>query len=986
MTEEQIPKEVQFAIDAAPRHFADKVVTKQEIEDFIEIFRAMLITDENIEITRRMIEESYYIEMEGDLSVMSDDDEHEEWYNTSTGQPIDLAGRVQHYWEHYRDYHAVMGKLGPNAISEINKVTNLILSKLVDPTNPVDKWDKRGLVMGSVQSGKTANYTGLIAKAIDAGYKFIVVLSGIHNDLRAQTQLRINDELLGYDMIQLDKASAVGSKNRVGVGKIFPTQKGRSIQTLTTSDEKGDFKKSAVTGVSPILDGNHTYVLVIKKHVSVMKNLIEWLQKSAFAIDNKIRDVPMLLIDDECDQASINTSGKSETDDAGFETENPTKTNARIRTLLKTFDKSAYVGYTATPFANIFIKSDEKHKELGEDLFPKNFIISLKRPSSHIGPDEFFGLKSKKAGKIRIAGDSKNKGGDAPKDDYLSMDDEGLEAHDDDSNDDDELEEALPLQRGADDADQTYPRGLKKDDKVEKLPSTLEHAIKAHLLAVAARRIRNTSNVHSSMLIHVSRFQLIQEKTAILVRDLLSKYSARIQAPHEPLKDFKKIWEEDFMKTTKEVMNIAKASKKPKKWGKITNITWDEILKVLPVIVGHVNVKELNGKSKDVLDYKTHQDKHGTNPKWEKRGLHAIVIGGNKLSRGLTLEGLTVSYYLRSSNMYDTLMQMGRWFGYRNGYLDLCRIYSTQEIFTNFGLVAIAEKDLREQFAKMADAGKTPREFGLYVLQSPGRLIVTNRGKSRHSTNLNISFRGNGPEITRFMPSQRQHNWNILENFIQELDNRKSPLHKTKTHNLHWKDIPRDVITRFLDDYESHVDQQQTTSALRDFIKLQAPNHLKDWDVVFIRNKKRPPERTINVKTSTNSHRLHVVNRKPTDYDAHKLAIKRIGSPNDEMLDFDDAKKNKIKADFSKKRVADPDHAPKSLTGAFIREYRDPSRGLLLIYLISNKDGEIHPYGGPKDKHQSDKPYFGYVVSFPGKGNFKTTAITANSTYMQKYH
>ena len=103
---------------------------------------------------------------------------------------------------------------------------------------------------------------------------------GIHNDLRAQTQLRINDELLGYDMVQLEKTSVIGSANRVGVGKIFPHQNGRAIQTLTTSDEKGDFKKSAVNGLSPILDGNHTYVLIIKKHVSVMKNLIDWLQKA----------------------------------------------------------------------------------------------------------------------------------------------------------------------------------------------------------------------------------------------------------------------------------------------------------------------------------------------------------------------------------------------------------------------------------------------------------------------------------------------------------------------------------------------------------------------------------------------------------------------------------------------------------------------------------------------------------------------------------
>ena len=157
--------------------------------------------------------------------------------------------------------------------------------------------------------------------------------------------------------------------------------------------------------------------------------------------------------------------------------------------------------------------------------------------------------------------------------------------------------------------------------------------------------------------------------------------------------------------------------------GKMQQHSWKDIRKALAAVVSRVRPKELNGGSKDVLDYKDHEDGNASKSKWEEKGLHTIVVGGNKLSRGLTLEGLTVSYYLRSSNMYDTLMQMGRWFGYRKDYLDLCRIYSTNEIFNNFGLIATAEKDLREQFDTMMLSGKTPRDFGLYVLQSPGNLL-----------------------------------------------------------------------------------------------------------------------------------------------------------------------------------------------------------------------------------------------------------------------
>jgi hypothetical protein len=962
MTNENIPNKVQMAIDAAPKQLAGKVITKEAIDEFINIFKPMLVTKENIKLARKMIEEEYYIEMEGDLSVMSDDEDHEDWYNTSTGLPIDGTGRDQHYWEHYKKYLLNKRKLGPNAINEIDSVTNQILSKLVDPRNEKDKWDKRGLVMGSVQSGKTGNYTGLIAKAIDSGYKFVIVLSGIHNDLRAQTQLRINDELLGYDMAQLEKSSAIGSGNRVGVGKIFPKHRGRDIQTLTTSDADGDFKTTTAKLVSPVLNGKHTYVLVIKKHVTVLENLIKWLK----SYEKTIRNVPMLLIDDECDQASIDTKKHTEHDEDGNQTASGTRTNRDIRLLLNTFDKSAYVGYTATPFANIFIKSDGKNVELGDDLFPKNFIFSLKRPSSYIGPEEFFGLKGKSKGLKEDDDDLKEN------DDGLKEDDDGLKEDDDGSKEDDDL----PLQRGAEDAKDIYPPKQKKNDTVTKLPSTLQHAVKSYLLTLAARKIRKTSNIHSSMLIHVSRFTNIQNQTADLVLELVKNYVARINATDELLEDFKKIWEEDFMKTTTEVMNIAKASSKPKKWGEMDNISWDKILKTLPTVVGHVKVKKLNGKSDEILDYKTHADNHGTKAEWEKRGLHTIVIGGNKLSRGLTLEGLTVSYYLRSSNMYDTLMQMGRWFGYRNGYLDLCRIYATNEIFTNFGLIALAEKDLREQFTKMAHAKKTPKEFGLYVLQSPGRLIVTNRGKSRHSTNLNISFKGSGPEITRFMPSQRLHNWNALTEFIEQLDKNGST--EKNTHNIHWKNVPREIIRSFLGNYSGHVDQQQTTSALQAFIKDQDDaSLLKEWDVVCIKNVKKKPQEERYITTSSQKHTLHVVQRKASDYDANKLSVKRIGVPRDEMLDFDEVEVEAIKA----KNKADN----KILTGADIREWRDGSRGLLLIYLIADKEGKIHPYGGTKDKHKSDKPYYGYLVSFPDKGTFKTTAIVANGTWMNDY-
>ena len=287
--------------------FQSKVVSPETIDEFLEMYKPMLGSDEMIQLAREKIEENFYIEMEGELSVLKDDEDHEEWFNEELGVPLSSEDAYEpHYWDHYKKYLTHKGTLSAKAIDEIDIVTNKILGRLVNPKSPTDFWDKRGLVMGSVQSGKTGNYTGLIAKAIDAGYKFIVVLAGIHNNLRAQTQLRINDELLGYDMKRLVNVSATKSK-RVGVGAVFRKHKGLSIQTLTTSEDKGDFSKTLANSVNPILM-EITLMCWSSRSIHVMKNLIEWIQNYGDADDKKrIRNVPMLLIDDECEQASIDT-------------------------------------------------------------------------------------------------------------------------------------------------------------------------------------------------------------------------------------------------------------------------------------------------------------------------------------------------------------------------------------------------------------------------------------------------------------------------------------------------------------------------------------------------------------------------------------------------------------------------------------------------------------------------------------------------------
>lgn len=917
-------RNISIATNGAPSFFeGQRIVSSSDIDQYLKKFESFMNLAE-IKNAREEIENMFYLSMEGELSILGDDDEnHEDWYNPDLGEAMDRKIKW-HYWDYYKKY-LQHKKLGVRAINELDHVTNLILSKLTDPDSSQNRWDRRGLVMGSVQSGKTGNYTGLIAKALDAGYKFIVVLTGMHNSLRSQTQLRVNDELLGYDIKRLDKSSLTKSK-RVGVGALFPMHQGKQIQTLTTSSDDGDFRKSTAIAVNAVLSNPH--VLIIKKNPTVMKNLIEWVQKYADTDDGLIKDVPMLMIDDECDQASINTKKENEFNDDGENLDDPTKTNMRIRELLTSFEKSAYVGYTATPFANIFIKSDKKHKSLGDDLFPRNFIFSLKRPSSYVGPEEFFGLK------------------------------------------DPEKTKELPLTRAVSDSSVFFPQKHKSDLKVEGIPKSMIESIKCYILSLAARKIRKTKNIHSSMLIHVSRYTNVQNQTRELVVTELKRLNYRIQDDKDELDDFRELWINNFQATTSKVKKIASESGQDKRWGDLTEISWEEIFLLLPKIAPLIRVNVINGTSSDILEYKRMEDNSsGKEVPWEKKGYHVIAIGGDKLSRGLTLEGLTISYYLRSSTMYDTLMQMGRWFGYRDGYVDLCRIYSTQNIFTNFQQISTAEKDLREQFDEMALKNRTPKDFGLSVLGDPGMLLVTNRGKSRNATELNVTFGGKGPEINQFSPSEVQENWNVLKDLVESLENEAVP--KSNPPHIHYTSVEREIIVRFIKDYVMHKDQTTVQQALHKFISKQGGDLINNWDVILTGLESPDEQKPIN-----SSHSLTLVRRKAIEYDKDKLAIKRIGNPHHEMLDLP----KQVQKEYKATRKG------KSITGASIRPYREPNRGLLLIYGISNPQGEEHPYGGKDDKHNpTDYPYYGFQLSFPQSDQFISESVVVNSVYMEEW-
>ncbi|MEE9506713.1 MAG: Z1 domain-containing protein [Thermoplasmata archaeon] len=878
--------------------------------------------------------ESLHTVFIGPASTLDDAAGHEEWFNPSTNSPLKRDFRW-HFWDHYREYIIKAKGWPPRVAESIDSLSSEILSRLEDPTR-IGDWDRRGMVMGSVQSGKTANYTALITKAADAGYKLFIVLAGVHNSLRSQTQSRLNEEFLGYDIDKVQKLT--GAEKRIGVRKRFHDH--RTVWTLTSSSEKGDFKKAVATqsGIFPDPDGP-SIILVVKKNVTILNNLINWVPSVIGREDEKGRDViphiPVLVIDDECDYASVNTK-RPELDEDGrpINEWNPTKINALIRQLLTIFRKCCYVGYTATPYANIFIHKDHVHERYGEDLFPRSFIISLPQPSNYTGPDRVFGL-------------------DADPDREM------------------EATEPLPLIRAVEDFEDIIPNKHRKDLVVDALPPSLEHAVKSFLLTCAARHLRQEGTPHNSMLIHVTRFTLVQAQVSELVENFLRRLVARIMSG-DHLDDFRRIWEEDYLPTSRRMRVLG--------FRDSVVHSWEEILPHLHTAARVVRVKLINGTAKDYLDYRdveVHTNSRrmaGEDVPWEEMGANVIAIGGDKLSRGLTLEGLTISYYLRASRMYDTLMQMGRWFGYRDGYSDLCRIYTSEELVTWYRHIARATGELREDVNYMSVLGKTPLDFGLKVRSHPGRLIVTNAGKSRHGEMVSLSYDGHLSETVVFDPRETAKNREALVNMVRRIGREPDHAVGEVKPRLRWSGVTPDIVLNFLREYRTQEEARRIVNPdwIAGYIERQNKHgELVAWDVAIV--SKRKPHHTIEIE----GHTVGCLLRNALDITDEKISIRRLVSPADELIDLSPEEEDLARqfTRLERERALRQDEPP---SGKAIRHIRPPTRGLMLIYVT---------YGG----HKSGREYgthgdgvVGFAVSFPFSENAEPVEYLVNPVYMEE--
>lgn len=725
--------------------------------------------------------EELLAQLEADLNVYSGKATELVEIDVKPWLNAEKAGIKWDLWDRYKMY--LQAKDASFPVDNVDDLTDKILDKCINPKLQ-GSWDRRGMVVGNVQSGKTANYTGLINKATDAGYKLIIIIAGIHNTLRAQTQVRVDEGYIGRKSSDFIKTQR---NVTVGVGEYnIDTE----IYSYTSSDDRGDFNRTIATKINVPIGGKSPTVLVIKKNKSILENLILWLNQFADDVngERKIVNVPLLVIDDEADNASVNSG-----------TEVDVKTiNRLIRTLLNLFNRNTFVGYTATPYANLYIPSswsedletmvkDVKFK-VGEDLFPRNFIINIPPPSNYIGAVQVFGFENEITG---------------------------------------EESEGLDIIRYAEDQEPYFPHKITKDnseDLPEDVPESLKESIKAFILTNAIRRLRGQENKHSSMLVHVAlRVQWI-DRVAWLVNELVRTYKNQIKSGQGPiLNDLEDLFNQDFVPTTKEV-KVNMLYHDPK----IKSHSWEEVKKELISAVSKIEVRSVHGlKKTSSLEYHNIQE---LNYDDYDNGLCVIAVGGNKLARGITLEGLSISYYLRTTRMYDSLLQMGRWFGYRPGYVDLCRLYTTSQLVNWYRHVTMATEEMRADFDEMAANNKTPKDYQLKVRTHPGMLMITSLAKMREHEKITLGYSGKLIQTYSFHKDHLSTNYREFEQFMLRLDAPREI--KTAAGNVNallWENVKSTIISDLLATYRNNYHR---FDIIKSYIEKQNEGGLlNEWSV-----------------------------------------------------------------------------------------------------------------------------------------------------------
>jgi hypothetical protein len=745
-------------------------------------------------------------------------------------------GTVWNNWNRHEEFLRCQPKWKSHQVDSVAEESLRIIGK----STPIGRteFQCRGLVVGYVQSGKTANFTAVAARAADVGYRLIIVLSGIHDSLRNQTQRRLNRELVDL---------------------------GGSWTTLTSDTE--DFQ---IPPVSNGFAGAGTVLVVAKKLVPILRRLNQWVCD----LEGQLGDIPVLMIDDEADQASINTKGnrKDPSLDENVEPDysDPSLTNALIRDTLQRIPRATYIAYTATPFANILIDPNAVDITVGADLFPKDFVIQLPRPDGYTGTEELFGVASKGRDVMRPVADS-----------------------------DVRVLKSKPRKKHS-------PLVVEPE---QSMPQSLCDAILVFAVAGAIRILRNQVGRPHTMLVHVSQRQVDQIRIGGAIRQQIKGW-----------RDHERVVPGSLRAMLGSALNDLGNVEMP--------ASRDVVINEAVVNLSRIEVGVLNSATGEELEYE------------EKPERQLIVVGGNRLSRGLTLEGLTVAYFLRTTSMADSLLQMARWYGFRTGYEDLIRIWTTEGIAQWFVELALVEESLRDAITAMDKAGRRPDEMAIRM-RSHSDLLLTSKRKSKMLETSTRSWSGENPQTILFPlrnASVLDHNFALTAALLTAYP----PTHDAYGGCLS-HDIPAPVICDYLRSFVFHEDTLAFRGDLvADWISERSTvGELTTW-TIFVAS----PERDRQVLLGSRSYGL--VRRSLT-------AMESIGiltDPRHEGVDLHGGPEAyQLGANYNAKAM---------------RRSRPSSRGLLLIYPLD-----------PEPLHTGARAVIGIALSLPTTSD-ETTCYVVN--------
>lgn len=807
----------------------------------------------------------------------------------------DIKDRTSHaYFDRYK-LHLAQEGFSPKAITNIENSCERILSLCSNPKNVADPKRKKGLVVGDVQSGKTANYLGLINMAYDYGYKVVVLLAGLTDSLRLQTQKRTDEGVVGAI------SDTIGNNVEFcGVGIA-----NNEYYAIPFTNRENDFANFINRNLNAgINDFTKPVILVVKKNRKILDSVLEKLQTAVQGYGSN----SILIIDDEADNASISTAKPGN---------NPTAINKCIRGIFNKFPIASYVGFTATPFANIFINPEDKDLD-DLDLFPSDFIVQLNAPDNYFGGGKVFPEAGKVARAVRLL--------------------------------DENEEHFLPVKH-------------KIYDHFYTMPQSMKEAIAVFLINNVVRTVRGHGKKHRSMMINISRFNNMQYD----IENTVSAYVEKIRniIEQDSYKDTKDFIKNDDMKLIydtfySEFFDIVRdGSEKygtdPITWETIKSGLYDEVKLLVTTVVN----SRVSAKGRFNYD------------DYEETGARVIAIGGFVLSRGLTLEGLMVSYYSRNAGAYDILLQMCRWFGYRPKYEDLCRVYMSESNVERFDACLDAVADLKLQFAEMDRQGKEPRDFGLMVKESPDTLettlLVTSRNKMYYTDEIlyHLNYGGVYADTSKISLDARKNDYNrdAFKKFYEKIKILPNAFSREKYKHYMAREVSKFDVAEFIRILQiSYHNKKFETEGLSEYIEKS--DVFPYWDVVVA-------EGTYADETFLKDLDLPKGFKAPKRTFIIEENLIKVGGGKNRIIDpsvFDaglNISEKKKKEILAQKDKDDPGKTHEVLTVPDylrVREYP-----ILVIYPLKLEPANDKSRNDFETHFKVDSPVFGFAIGFPKK-------------------